>query len=572
LIWYIGDLARHKAEREALEALAGKASWFNPAGWRVDDRLRLILAFDIVAGGQSYALQLRYPESFPNSPPSVIPVDSSALLSGHQYGPGGELCLEIRADNWTPDLMGYQIIESAYRLLSGENPAPNERAVVPSAHETTLGQELRSELRRLTISRDGMTLLRLLPEAGTMSGKARFLNREDAYLYVIDTYEIPDNKFTDPAIPTVLALEGTELNVSFVRLTTDAVLPGLKPLDDFKSAVAGFGADPTTDIVVLVRGEKVYPYRIFSTSVHKLGVVRLPKFKARLGADHGILVTKHVALIGCGSMGSKIATSLARSAVGKFLLVDDDVLTLDNFVRNDLDWRDVGLNKADALSTRLKLVNPAVTVRARRVQLAGQESAESADSVVVSLAECDLIIDATANPAAFNVIAGIAGTAKKPVVWAEVFAGGIGGLIARCRPGLEPPIPLMRRAIENWFEEQGAPPVRGGRRYDQDGEENPMVADDADVTAIAAPAARMAIDCLLSRDPSFFPHSVYAIGLAPGSIFTQAFEVFPITLGEPPREEDQQKLSTEDAAAEIRSILQIITSSNGETNPDKKDG
>jgi hypothetical protein len=262
---------------------------------------------------------------------------------------------------------------------------------------------------------------------------------------------------------------------------------------------------------------------------------------------------------------------LARSGVGKFLLVDDDVLTEDNFVRNDLDWRDVGLNKADALSTKIKLVNPVATVRVRRMQIAGQESAESADSVVVSLAECDLIIDATANPDALNVIAGVSRTAKKPVVWAEVFAGGIGGLVARCRPGLEPPIAQMRRAVENWFLDQGAPPIRGGRRYDQDGEENPMIADDADVSAITAPATRMAIDCLLAREPSFFPHSIYAIGLAPGSVFTQAFEAFPIELGAPPPEEEQPTLNTDETAAEIQTILGIITGSNSETGPDKKD-
>jgi hypothetical protein len=298
--------------------------------------------------------------------------------------------------------------------------------------------------------------------------------------------------------------------------------------------------------------------------------VRLPAFKPRLGPEHHGLAAKHVAIVGCGSMGSKIATSLARSGVGKFLLVDDDVLIADNFVRNDLDWRDVGLNKADALSTKIRLVNPSAVARARRVQLAGQESADSADSVVVSLAECDLIIDATANPAALNVVAGVSHTAKKPVIWAEVFAGGIGGLIARCRPGIEPPIPLMRRAIENWFIEQNAPPVRGGRRYDQDGDESPMIADDADVSAIAAPATRMAIDCLLAREPSHFTHSVYAIGLAPGSVFTQAFEAFPIGLGDPPPEEEPPKLGLEEAAEELKSIVDIIVSSTSETDPDKQ--
>jgi hypothetical protein len=420
------------------------------------------------------------------------------------------------------------------------------------------------------MSRDGTTLLKLMPVGGTMSGKARFLSREEAYLYIIDTYTIPDNEFRDPEIPAALAEEGTDQSVTMVRLDPAAAIPALHPHEGFKAAIAAFGADPEARVVLLVQGEKVYAYRIFDTSIGRMGVVRLPPFKPRLSPEHVGLAGKHVAIIGCGSMGSKIATSLARCGTGKFLLVDDDVLISDNFVRNDLDWRDVGLNKADALANKIKLVNPAAVTRARRVQLAGQESAESADSVVVSLAECDIIIDATANPAALNVIAGVSKTAKKPVLWAEVFAGGIGGLIARCRPGVEPPIPLMRRAIENWFIEQGAPPVRGGRRYDQDGDENPMIADDADVSAIAAPATRMAIDCLLARDPSYFPNSVYAIGLAPGSVFTQAFEAFPIGLGEVPPEEEPVKLGDEEAAIELKSIGEMIVSSFNETDPNKQ--
>ena len=41
-------------------------------------------------------------------------------------------------------------------------------------------------------------------------------------------------------------------------------------------------------------------------------------------------------------MGSKLAASLARSGVRRFVLVEEDVLLPENLVRNDLDWRDVG--------------------------------------------------------------------------------------------------------------------------------------------------------------------------------------------------------------------------------------
>ena len=41
-----------------------------------------------------------------------------------------------------------------------------------------------------------------------------------------------------------------------------------------------------------------------------------------------------------------------------------------------------------------------------------------------------------------------------------------------------------------------------------------MIADDADVSVIAAHAARMGIDLLIPREPSAYPDSVYMIGLS----------------------------------------------------------
>ncbi|WMW13801.1 ThiF family adenylyltransferase [Klebsiella pneumoniae] len=44
-------------------------------------------------------------------------------------------------------------------------------------------------------------------------------------------------------------------------------------------------------------------------------------------------------------MGSKIATSLARSGIKRFLLVDDDYLATSNIVRHELYWNHVGKHK-----------------------------------------------------------------------------------------------------------------------------------------------------------------------------------------------------------------------------------
>ena len=63
-----------------------------------------------------------YPSYYPDTPPSVY-VRDGQQISSHQYGPDGELCLEWRADNWDPRVTGAMMIESAYRLITGESSA-----------------------------------------------------------------------------------------------------------------------------------------------------------------------------------------------------------------------------------------------------------------------------------------------------------------------------------------------------------------------------------------------------------------------------------------------------------------
>ena len=99
--------------------------------------------------------------------------------------------------------------------------------------------------------------------------------------------------------------------------------------------------------------------------------------------------------------------------------------------------------------------NPAAACSVRRMRLGGQESSGSIESLLKSLAECDMIMDATAEASVFNYLCATVAISKKPMVWAEVFGGGFGGMIARYRPSSEPDPASMRRAIENWCADQG---------------------------------------------------------------------------------------------------------------------
>jgi hypothetical protein len=168
----------------------------------------------------------------------------------------------------------------------------------------------------------------------------------------------------------------------------------------------------------------------------------------------------------------------------------------------------------------------------RRHRLGGQESSGSVETLIEGLAACDLIVDATADGRASGYVAAAAAAGKKPVVWAEIFGGGFGGLIARHRPAQEPDPASMRGIIESWCREQGKP-LEPAIDYETRDKLGSWIADDADVSVIAAHAARMAIDVLVGREPSAFPHSVYMIGLAKWWIFEEPFDTLPVPVGTP---------------------------------------
>ena len=202
------------------------------------------------------------------------------------------------------------------------------------------------------------------------------------------------------------------------------------------------------------------------------------------------------------------------------------------------------------------MVNPlATSVRYRR-GLGGQGSSGGIEGLIEVLEGCDLLIDATAETAAFEVLSAIRGFARRPMVWGEVFAGGIGGLIARSRPGLEPNPMVIRRTIEYWCAENGRIISRALAPY-EGGEDMPSIANDAEVSIIASHLAAFAIDTMIPRTPSSYLHSVYLIGLQSEWIFDQAFEVRPIAVG--PSDDDAPKdIDPEALRAEIVEIAKLL--------------
>jgi hypothetical protein len=282
-------------------------------------------------------------------------------------------------------------------------------------------------------------------------------------------------------------------------------------------------------------------------SLRRYSVIRPEKYADRLPAEHGELKKSRIGIVGLGSIGSKVALSLARSGVRRFLLVDDDLLLPENICRNELSWAGVGIHKAEAVREALSLIAPDLEIEVRIHRVAGQESAVAAAASLKDLAACDLLVDATATAEVFLRLAAVARMAKRPVCWGEVFAGGLGGLIARARPGIDPNPVAVRNAILSYLETQAPAPYRQVGGYDIEGQV-PVIATDSDVTLIAGSLSRFVLDTLLRAKESQYPYSAYLFGFRNEWIFSQPYDTQPIAVSGPgwddgPSASDEERLN-----------------------------
>jgi sulfur-carrier protein adenylyltransferase/sulfurtransferase len=571
-MWWIKDPDRLKHEVCAVDTLREQAPWLSVAAPRVSKDLSFAIDFDIVVASESLPFRLQYPTFFPETPPSVTPRDGRQL-SDHQYGVGGELCLEFRPDNWDPSVTGSMLIESTHRLLSIERPTPDERAIVPSAHSISLGQDLRPWNFRFLLTRAAMEYIAGLPigscNDATITDMMVPQEKFTAYIKALGPALAPDWRETQ--IPDRGGVDTQGVLIRVASLVDFPISPEQELLDGLIVSGRRPDAAPLNTNIDKCRftiiadartatmfysfpkeggGWNVFPY-------HSVDLTK--DVEERLPATYSVLTKKKVGVVGCGALGSKIAASLARSGVRAFVLIDDDIFKPGNLVRHDLDAGSLGAHKAEALAARLEAITAGVVVSARRVLLGGQEPSGGTASVLDELATCDLLIDATADPQAFNFVASVATNRLRPMVCAEVYAGGIGGYVGRLRPGFEPPPHSARRQYLAWCRDQGVPWLGQDREYGARGiAADTLVADDSDVSVIAAHATRIAVDLLVRPDDTAFPHSAYVIGLAQEWIFTEPFDTRPIDFA--PDGEWTSQLSserTEEAIAFMSSLLKL---------------
>ncbi len=553
--WWSENQERLSLERTEIDALMEKSDWLRNIEWSFDDQFFLQVVFEIHLTHRKFTLLLTYHNTFPNTCPTVKPIDSERI-SSHQYG-REDLCLEIRPDNWLPGFTGAQMIESAYNLLRIEQPDDDGTVVVAnSAHNVSSNISSRNASRRLYLSQNQLEALR---EAPTLANAKIWLQwcGEGFVIAFLKDGNGEDWSVNEESLPATLGDESTSLDCVIIQ--TEADINSLKKIStktEFNSVICTnkqvpmYLICPKEGLPILyncIQGDKIY---IFHT-IHAPAEI-----SSRNGEISSLIASSRVGIVGLGSLGSKVAVSLARSGVKNFELIDDDIIHKGNLERHDCDWRDVGLHKVNAVSRRIKLVSPDVNVSVRRVAIGSQVSSTEMAAVNGGLNGCNVIIDATANPTVLNHLASISLNSGSSLIWGGVFAGGIGGYMARSRENFEPTPFDLRQALNQYYEEIDIPPpLPSGSGYDGHDYDEVYIATDSEVSKIAGHICSLTLDTMLNMDPSEYDYPIYLIGFKREWIFESAFHVKPIEVDAPIRSRESAVIKDKQQDSFIEEII-----------------
>lgn len=543
MFWFLSDSVRLAHERKCIEELASTNLWIENVIWKITER-GLELWAELLVGDKVFPIRMSYPALFPLTPPSVFPREAETRWSSHQYL-SGELCLEWGPDNWQSQITGADILKSAYKLLTLEilPDSSENNKIIPTRHLETLGQRIRRDVLRFYYDSDSANILDNSVENSVLKIEiVEIVHRSESneFCAFIKTIFINnDSSWLNPYLPNGIVQQYTNNYSLFVKVAKDFSKTQFKTLDEIELAIGQSFSKENIDsnrfILLQDSNRNLYLYCVIAESGKLLRYatynIVLDQDNKRLGPEFEILKSKSVAIIGLGSVGSKIAISLARSGLKRFFLLDEDVFFPENLCRNELNWQNIGQHKVSAIKEHLEMIKPDMDIKLLRIKLSGQEASSSVSTAIKHLEKYDLIIDATANPKTFNLIGHTCNIIGKPLVWLEVFAGGIGGLICRYRNGVDPNPIEMRNQITIAINKLNVPTAESNSDYttiDHTGKQ--IVASDADVTFIMASAVQISLDILLERDPSLYPYSVYLLGLRNEWIFKQPFEVIPVDI------------------------------------------
>lgn len=232
---------------------------------------------------------------------------------------------------------------------------------------------------------------------------------------------------------------------------------------------------------------------------------------------------RRVAVVGVGSIGGRVAESLAAYGVGTIDLVDPDRLLWHNQVRHVLGSKSVGRGKARAMKASLEDRWPESHLNAWQWNVV-----DEAHLLRGLLPHVDAVVCAADGIAPRRVVSHLARRAGVPAIQACVLADGAIGEVIRFRPGRRFGCLLCQRAD---LITRGAIDAEADQELDYGTgvSHKPMTAVGPDLHLVAHLTAKMTVATILESlhgdERHHLPGESAVIGLRPSGEFAAPFDV-----------------------------------------------
>lgn len=467
--WWVRHPGVLEAEKAALQ------DWGQP--WEIDDAQyamgRLVVRVEVPFGADLHEVTAFYPDSYPYFPPRVR---LEAVRLRRHHNPHGDLCLLADdAAEWKPgcDTLAGILRSQVPKLLAAGDPGTDADFVAET--EEHAGEPLSNFLEYLADSAI------LVPDEGppptVPAGRLELHGRKHPQFGVV---AVLSRVLTDAGaelvnFPLSLAHSTDRFTGNWVRLPGKPELTGNSP-EGWREQFFKLAVETSPEFKKRLEAARtgeififgfVYPDEVrWRQNAQDWVFMCVSIEKARKGArpsrtryalvradpagdvvlamrapELTALRSKSVLLIGLGAIGSPVALQLARSGIGRLVLLDCDHVQVGNTIRWALGWSAAGQGKAESISAYLAEQYPRTKVEPCRLRIGLQSHLPDGtplsdyDFLRERIAQADLVIDATASFLVNHLVTDITRREHRPYLWLSTTPGAAGGVVGRVVPG-----------------------------------------------------------------------------------------------------------------------------------------
>ena len=487
--------------------------------YKITHKDPLKIEFRLFIKGYEYIFCAIYPKLFPYQ--VIIVKKITDFFTGHCYGDGA-MCLKWGNDNWSNEITLTMLIKNLIDLLEVENPLGLTHGISESGDEFTLGQRLRYVKKYALIF--PYDLMKKLNEFGYVEAFEKVISNDKIYYFLksIDTEEIEEAEISSE-IKKIKYFKTTWTYNDLRNLTSKFIYEMCNQS----------GSNEKVDVLLISSDFRFMYISKMLDEITEVDVVFSDaEIEKRLPFEKEFL-NKKIAILGLGSVGSRVLMDLARAGFKNFFIIDDDIFLPYNSIRHELNLDDCGEYKVEALKRKIeKTINNNVKIEAKTLNFIGQESSTSLNGFFERLSTCEIIIDCTANDNMLMLTNEVVKSENISFVSGAIMPGGLGNvLFVRKRDENVFPSDILSCYYQATADMNLFPDIsyKYGARFG----EKEYVASMSDCSIIAGLIGKTAISLLSNEDNQVFKDNIYIFSTSNFGDFklpynTYAFKANPI--------------------------------------------